>query len=255
MNVYREIAIEEIFPDPEQPRRVFDPTAIEGLAASVRTVGVLCPITVAPSENGYRIIAGERRWRAAKEAGLTRIPCLVRPLPPQEAALAALIENLQREDLDCFEEAEALRRILVQTGLTQAALAEKLGRSPSCLANKLRLLSLSSEIRQTVRQAGLTERHARLLLPLPPERREAALLHIAEKGMKVEAAERYVSALLTPRQKATQKPYIKDIRLFLNTVEHAIRLLTAQGVPAQTVKKEDDARVIYTVTIPKTKAE
>ena len=180
------IPLARLRPNPQQPRRRFDEAALRELADSIRAYGILQPLTVRRVEDGYQLIAGERRMRAAAMAGLREVPCLVAQVDEQDAGMLALIENLQRRDLDCFEEAAAIARLISRYGLSQEQAAEKLGKSQSAVANKLRLLRLSEPVRQALRQSGLTERHARALLRLPDEEaRLSALAEIVRRQMNV----------------------------------------------------------------------
>ena len=192
-------------------------------------------------------MAGERRWRAARIAGLRQVPCLLARVDEEDAALLALIENLQRRDLDYMEEAEAIARLLRRYGLSQQQAAEKLGRSQSAVANKLRLLRLEEP-----------ERHARALLRLcDGEQRLRAVEHIGKTGMNVAAAEAYIDRLAAENQ--TTPPHrrsayiIKDVRLFLNSVERGIRLMQGAGVGAQVARQDTDSEICLTVRIPKTR--
>ncbi len=250
---YKILPLFRIAPDPNQPRKQFDEQALRSLADSIRELGVLSPITVHKVEGQYRIIAGERRWRAAGMAGLTEIPCIVRQFDEDKKQLAALVENLQRCDLDPFEEAAGIRDLIDKTGLSQSEVANKIGKSPSCIANKLRLLGLSDSIRSQIRQHKLTERHARALLMLPEDMQAAALSHIVAKQLTVDKTEQYIRTLLSPPPKPNRKIYIKDIRLFINTIDHSLRLLSKQGIAAQSNKSEDEQYIYYSISIPKSK--
>ncbi len=250
---YKILPLSKILPDPNQPRKVFDPAELEALAASIRELGVLSPITVVKESGQYRLIAGERRWRAAALAGLTEIPCVIRTFDEEQQRLAALIENLQRRDLDPFEEAAGIKDLIDRTGMTQGEAAKKLGKSQSCLANKLRLLTLSPHLQDKLRQSGLTERHARALLVLPEDMRESALSQIIARQMTVEKAEAYIQTLLAPKIQPKRKIYIKDIRLFINTIDRSLRLLSTQGIRARSDKTEDAQYIYYSIAIPKNK--
>ncbi len=250
---YKILPLTKILPDPDQPRKVFDQAELEALAASIRELGVLSPITVVKEDGQYRLIAGERRWRAAALAGLTEIPCVIRTFDEEKRRLAALIENLQRRDLDPFEEATGIKDLISRTGMTQAEAAKRIGKSQSCVANKLRLLSLSPELRNKLRQSGMTERHARALLVLPEDKRDAALSQMIARQMTVEKAEEYIQSLLSPKTQPKRKIYIKDIRLFINTIDRSLRLLSTQGIRARSDKTEDAEYIYYSIAIPKNK--
>ena len=176
------ISLAQLSPNPQQPRRSFDEAALRELADSIRAYGILQPLTVRRTPGGYQLAAGERRMRAARMAGLREVPCLVAQVDEQDAGMLALIENLQRRDLDCFEEAAAIARLISRYGLSQEQAAEKLGKSQSAVANKLRLLRLSPACRALLVEHGLTERHARCLLRLE-----------AEAGASITAAAQYDS--------------------------------------------------------------
>lgn len=250
------LAPEDIRPNPAQPRRTFSQEELEGLAASIRTHGVLQPLTVRRTEGGWELVAGERRLRAAVLAEQSRVPCLERTADDQSSAALALVENLQRQDLHYLEEAEAIAAFLTRSGLTQEAAAEQLGMSPSALANKLRLLRLSPACRAAVTEGGLTERHARCLLRLADEEeRLAAARHFVSAGLNVAHAERYVDRRLEVLQStppAGRRAYIiKDVRLFLNSVDRGVRLIRDAGVDARTERQETEEDIILTIRIPK----
>lgn len=194
---FRRIPVEQISRNPGQPRRIFDRKALEELADSIARFGVITPLTVRKSDGGYELIAGERRLRAAKLAGLTAVPCYILEADDEGSSLMALIENLQRRDLDCFEEAQSLQRLTQLYGMTQEQAAQRIGKTQSAVANKLRLLRLAPETVMIVREHGLTERHARALLRLPDDTTKLqAISLIGKLGMNTERAERYIESLL-----------------------------------------------------------
>lgn len=253
----RYLSTEEIRPNPQQPRRSFEERSLRELTDSIREHGILQPLTVRQKNGGYELIAGERRLRAARLAGLRQVPCLIARVGEEDAALLALIENLQRRDLDCWEEAEAIAALMSRYGLSQEAAAEKLGRSQSGIANKLRLLRLPEDVRQAVRQGGLTERHARALLRLADgeEQRRAAEL-MARQGWTVARAEEYVEQTIRRGQvtpPARRPTYvIKDVRLFLNSVDRGVHLMQQAGVGAAWDRRDTDTDILVTIRIPKT---
>lgn len=253
----RYIPINDIRPNPQQPRRRFDSESLQELAASIAAYGILQPITVRQQGAVYELVAGERRWRAARIAGLRQVPCLLARVDEEDAALLALIENLQRRDLDCFEEAAAIARLIGRYGLSQEQAAEKLGKSQSAVANKLRLLRLSEPVRQGLRQAGLTERHARALLRLPDESAQlSALAVIAAHSWNVAQTESYIERLLTetpaPQRSATY--IIKDVRLFLNSIDRSLQVMRQSGVNADLGRRDTDNEILLTIRIPKQRA-
>ena len=252
----RFIPINDIRPNPQQPRRRFDQDGLRELSESIAAYGILQPLTVRAQNGGYELVAGERRWRAARMAGLRQVPCLLARVDEEDAALLALIENLQRRDLDYMEEASAIARLLRRYGLSQQQAAEKLGRSQSAVANKLRLLRLEEPVVDALRRYGLTERHARALLRLEDgEQRLAAAEHMGKRGMNVAAAEAYIEQLIArsqttpPKRRSTY--VIKDVRLFLNSVERGIRLMRGAGVGAKVARQDTEEEICLTVRIPK----
>ena len=201
----RHVPVDKIRRGRYQPRRQIRPEALEELAASIRVQGVVQPVVLRPVGDGYELVAGERRWRAAQLAGLGEIPAVVRELPDQAVAAISLIENIQREDLSPLEEAAALRRLIDEFGLTHQAVAEAVGRSRAAVTNLLRLLDLSADAARLLEEGLLEMGHARALLALPPERQGEAARRVVERGMSVRQTERYVRLLLEPgsRQETT----------------------------------------------------
>lgn len=252
----RYIPINTVRPNPQQPRRSFDETALRELADSIRAYGILQPLTVRDRGGFYELVAGERRLRAARIAGLREVPCLVAEVGEEDAALLALIENLQRRDLDYMEEAAAIARLIGRYGLSQQQAADKLGKSQPAIANKLRLLRLAPPVIDCLRQYGLTERHARTLLRLTdPEQQLAAAQHMGQRGLNVAQAEQYVDALTAQNRTAPpqRRPtYItKDVRLFLNSVERGVRLMQSAGVGAEVGRRDTEEEILLTIHIPK----
>lgn len=252
----RYIPINAVRPNPQQPRRSFDETALRELADSISAYGILQPLTVRDRGGVYELVAGERRLRAARIAGLREVPCLIAEVGEEDAALLALIENLQRRDLDYMEEAAAIARLIRRYGLSQQQAAEKLGKSQPTIANKLRLLRLSAPVIDCLRQYGLTERHARTLLRLTdPEQQLAAARHIGKGGLNVAQTEQYIDRLTAenrtepPRRRPTY--VIKDVRLFLNSVERGIRLMQSAGVGAEVGRRDTEEEILLTIHIPK----
>lgn len=248
------LGITQVSPSRYQPRRVFDEDALMELSESIRRHGLLQPVTVRAVGRGeYELVAGERRLRAAVMAGLTKIPALLVDMPDQEAAVMALVENLQRRDLDFFEEAEGLARLLAEQNLTQEQAAATLGKTQSTIANKLRLLKLDPGLRAKIRKAGLTERHSRALLRLPEELRETALSRILSQKLTVAATDRLVDRLLEPQPVPAprKKAIVKDVRLFLNTVDRALSIMKTSGIPARAEMQERDGCYEYRILIPK----
>ena len=239
-----ELQIANIRPNPYQPRRAFDEESLRELASAPQHHGSLHPLTVRPAGDGrWELVAGERRLRAARMAGLETVPCICRAADDRESALLALVENLQRRDLHYLEEAAAIASYIRQTGVTQEEAAAQLGRSPSALANKLRLLRLSPACRELLVENGLTERHARCLLRLEDEEeRLAALGHIADKHLNVAQTGQYIEKRLAALQSTAPKRrrtfILKDVRLFLNSLDRGLRLVREAGVDARSERQE-----------------
>ncbi len=249
------LPIEQITPNPNQPRRRFPPEELRELADSIRSLGILQPLSVRPSAQGWELIAGERRLRAAELAGLSHVPCILVETSESRSALLALVENLQRRDLDFWEEALALARLIDTFHLTQEECARQIGRSQSAVANKLRLLKLSPQTLTLLRDHGFSERHARALLRLnDPSAQDSAARWVVEHDLTVAKTEEYVDLLLsqathTSRRKSTF--ILKDIRLFLNTVDRGLSMIRSAGVDAQCGRDETADAILLTIRIPK----
>ena len=237
-----------ISPNPNQPRTIFSEAALEELAQSIRRHGVLQPLSVRRCDAGYQLIAGERRFRAAQLAGLTEVPCLVMRMTDRESGMVALIENLQRQDLDFMEEARGIGLLMERYGLTQVQAAQALGKSQSGIANKLRLLRHSEQVQKIIRRDGLTERHARALLKLPNDTLKfQAMEAIKTFSMTAERAEHYIDSLLLKEKPAT-KP---NLSRFLAGLDHSLAGFRLSGIPAISERKETDSQIVVTITIPK----
>lgn len=257
----KSIPIDRISPNPDQPRRIFDETGLKELADSIAQLGVITPLTVRRAGEGYLLIAGERRLRASRLAGLEAVPCYIIEADDKSSALMALVENLQRRDLDPFEEAEGLRRLIEEHGMTQQQAAGRIGKTQAAVANKLRLLKLYPSTVAILRENRLSERHGRALLAISDEElQNTAARNMAKKGMTVAAAEKYISSLI---QKKPDKPspvrkiLLRDIRFFLNSVDHAIASVRAAGIPADcTTERREDGTIAMTIIItdPKRRA-
>lgn len=252
-----QVPVNEIDPNPNQPRRIFDGESLAALAESINQYGVLSPISVRLHYGRYELIAGERRLRAARLAGLTLVPCLVLDVDMEESGLLAMVENLQREDLDFVEEARGISNLIRMFDMSQEEAARRLGLSQSAVANKLRLLKLPPDILAALRDKGLTERHGRALLRLgTPEEQRAALAAICAQGLNVAQTDAYIDALLTAK-KAEEKParrrafILKDVRVFLNTLTHSLDLMKQGGIAAGMKKQETEDELIVTISIPK----
>ncbi|MGI6261053.1 MAG: ParB/RepB/Spo0J family partition protein [Acutalibacteraceae bacterium] len=251
-----EISIDALQAGVHQPRKMFAKEELDSLAASIRENGILQPLLVRRCSDGFEVIAGERRLRAAKLAGLNTVPCMVVEMEEQDAAVCSLLENLQRQDLSCFEEAEGIARLIVEFGMTQTQAAERLGKQQSTIANKLRLLRFSPQERSLIARYQLSERHARALLRMEDETTRLQLLReIGEKELTVAKTEARVEQLLSG-QKAGKKPsnaiiVVKDVRIFFNTVAHALDLMRRSGINASEEQNETDDCIEYVIRIPK----
>ena len=246
---------DKILPNPSQPRKVFQEEELEGLAQSIAENGLLQPVTVRRENGAYYLIAGERRLRACKLAGLKEIPALVADCEPEDSAVLALLENLQRKDLQMFEQANAIVNLLREWQITQEEAAKRLGMSQSYLANKIRLLKLSPEEQEEILKHHLSERHARALLRVDDMTlRQKLLATVIERGLNVAQTEELAAAALQPKKPAGKRKrtfIAKDIRLFINTIDHAVDAMKTAGIPAQTEKKETEEYIECTVRIPK----
>lgn len=252
-----QIDVNLIYPNPAQPRKCFSEQELLALSRSIRTSGLLQPITVRRACKGYELIAGERRLRACKMAGLSTVSCIVSDCSQEDSAVFAMTENLQRQDLQIFEEAEGIRRLIEEWNVTQEEAAMRLGKSQSTLANKLRLLKLSESERVKITEAGLTERHARALLRIGDERLRSKMLdEIIDRQLNVQQTDERIENLLRgkKREKSHRVVIVKDIRVFLNTINHAIETMKKSGINAQTVKSETEDYIECVVRIPKAAA-
>lgn len=256
INVIR-VPVEQIQANPYQPRKDFEPEALEDLAASIAEYGVLQPLLVARgNDDNFLLIAGERRLRASKMAGLLDVPVIVSSYTEQQIAEIALIENLQREDLHFLEEAEGYEKLMTQFNLTQEAMAVRVGKKQSTIANKLRLLNLPLEIRNALKEAQLTERHGRALLKLKnSELQEQVLKQIIKNGWNVKQTEEHIAKLLdeaAPKQKK-RLVIVNDVRIYLNSVKKIVSTINDAGIPAQIKQELDGDDVVVTLRIKNTK--
>lgn len=250
-----DLPIGSIRPNPHQPRREFDPEELGELASSISQLGVLQPLSVRRTPGGWELIAGERRLRAAELAGLSCVPCLPVEADDDASALLALVENLQRKDLDVWEEAAALRRLIDHHHLSQEEAARRVGKSQSAVANKLRLLKLPEDVIEVLRAHRLSERHARALLRLDgAELQRTAVEHVVKHQLNVAQTEAYIERLCqrreTPRRAAPLYRF-RDVRLFLNTVKKSLAVMQSAGVNARCGREETDSEITLTIHIPK----
>lgn len=260
------LPVEDIRPNPVQPRRCFDAEGLRDLSRSIAESGVLQPLIVRKRQGHYELVAGERRLRAAKLAGLAEVPCILSDVNMEEAGVLALVENLQRRDLNFLEEAEGISRLVKMFGLSQEAAARRLGKSQSAVANKLRLLRLPSDVLEKLVETGLTERHGRALLRLETaEKQRQALEYILLESMNVAEAERYIDSLLSsppvpepspddpPETESRQRRtfVMKDLRVFYNSLNRSVEIMRRGGITADVRREETDEAVTLTICIPK----
>ena len=238
-----------IRPNPAQPRKLFREEALSELADSIRQHGILQPLSVRRTGTGYELIAGERRLRAAQMANLNEIPCIVMNMDDRESSLAAMVENLQRQDLDFVEEARGISRLMGDWSMSQEQVARMLGKSQSAIANKLRLLRHSDAVLNALRDNGLTERHGRALLKLGQEETKlAAIEEIIRRGMSVAMTEKYIQELLEGQQK---NPRPVNVGTFLNSLSQSLAKIQLSGISAVSERRETEDKIALTITIPK----
>jgi len=249
------IPIDHIIPNRFQPRTVFDDEKIEELSRTIHTHGIIQPIVVRPIEDGqFELIAGERRWRAMKKLGWDSVPAIIKDFNDTETASVALIENLQREELSPIEEAIAYGKLLELHQLTQEALAQRLGKGQSTVANKLRLLKLPQEVQDALLNKTITERHARSLIPLKdPEKQVKLLKEIIEKSLNVKQTEDRVIKMLEQKPKPKRKAFSKDVRIAVNTIRQSLSMVSDNGIDLDTKEEEFEEYYQFTIKIPKKK--
>ena len=254
------IPLDEIQPNIYQPRKKFDDETLDDLTNSIKNYGVLQPIVVRRSgKTGYEIIAGERRWRACRNAGLKEIPAIIKDAKDTDTAIIALVENIQREDLNFIEEAEGYRQLIQECAVTQEQLAMKLGKSQSTIANKMRILKLPPDILKTISQEKLTERHARSLLRLPEEElQQHALTQIIERGLSVRQTDELVAKILDDIGNENKKDKgkslkisIKDVRIFVNSMRKLVKTIKDTGVKAEYEEVDCGDYIELKVQLPK----
>ena len=246
-----QLPVDQIEPSPYQARREFDEQEIARLSLSILQNGLLQPVSVRRiGKDRYELVAGERRLRACKLAGMETVPAIVCDYGDDQTAALGLLENIQRQNLNPFEQARGIREVIDRWGCTQEQAARRLGLAQPTLNNKLRLLQLTEEQQQFCLASGLTERHARAVLRLAPERRTAALEQIARQGMNARQTDAYIQVLLDAAQKPRPRVMVRDVRLFVNTINRAVRLMVDAGVPAHCQRTENEDCIEYRVRIP-----
>jgi ParB family chromosome partitioning protein len=254
------IPVELIRPNPYQPRKVFNQSALEELSKSILEHGLMQPITVRMVGSNYELIAGERRLKASKLAGMEQIPAIVVEVATKQSAVLALIENLQRENLNFLEECEALDAIMQDYGYTQQELAKSLGKNQSTVANKLRILRLPIRIKKQLIENNLTERHARALLKLPSEDLQQEVLQkVIKQELNVKKTEQLIENILISlteegqeeaQRKKKFKVFFRDIRLFTNTITQAVDMIQQSGIDAKYTMKEMEDGYEISIKIP-----
>lgn len=264
------LELNKLVPNPYQPRKVFDEMQLEELTRSIKELGVIQPIVVRKAGEKYEIVAGERRFRASEKAGLTQIPAVVRDFTDRELAEVALIENLQRADLNYFEEAEGYYRLIQDFSLTQEEVAARVGKSQPTIANKLRLLKLDPLVRENIMVELLTERHIRALLKLrSPEEQMLILKEIYQNELTVRDTEVLIDDFLAgrvtfqeeegidedkvPQKRQRIKRIFKDMRIYLNTIKSAVTTIEESGLDVQMSQADFDDYIELTIRLPRIK--
>lgn len=250
----KNISLQEIVPSPYQPRTVFDEDRIDELCQTIKTHGVIQPIVVRMRNNKFEIIAGERRFRAVSKLGMETIPGIVREINDAQAASIALIENLQREGLTAIEEAFAYQKLMEIHQLTQESLAQRLGKSQSTIANKIRLLQLSEPVKQALMERKITERHARALLSLNTEELQVKVLdNIIDKDLNVKQTEIKVDFYkeVLKAKKINRISFSKDVRLALNTIRQSVEMINSSGMKVNTNESDYEEYYEIIIKIPK----
>ena len=243
------LPLRAVRPNPAQPRKIFREEALQDLAESIRQHGILQPLSVRRIGTGYELIAGERRLRAAQIAGLTEIPCIVMTMDDRESGLAAMVENLQRQDLDFVEEARGIAALMDKWSISQEQTAKMLGKSQSAVANKLRLLKHSDRVLDALREAGLTERHGRALLKLGSEEQKLQVIAtVKQLDMNVARTEQYIQSLLEERTVKEKRP---NVGAFIQNLTNALSKIQLSGIAAVSERKETENEIVLTITFPK----
>ncbi len=242
---------EKIRPNPNQPRKEFDETELICLAQSIKENGLLQPITVRRAGEVYELIAGERRLRASRIAGITEIPAIIVDKSAEESAVLAITENIQRSNLNCFEQGMAMVKLMEHYGFTQEQLAGRLGMAQCTVANKIRILKLSDVIRDKCIMYGFNERQVRALLKLPDELREEAVEEIKRLGFNVSQTERYIETLLHPIHRSKKRQwFFKEKRLYINNINKTLDTMKKSGIEFQSEQKMENGYLQYIIRIP-----
>lgn len=249
-----EIRVEEIVPSRYQPRIIFDEEGIKELAQSIQENGLIQPVSVRKTDEGYEIIAGERRFRACQLLNMEKIPCYVLSPSEDQAAQMALVENVQRRDLTAIEEAKSYVQIMRQCGMTQEEVAKKIGKSQSSVANKIRLLNLPDDIQEGILENKITERHARALLSAPKEKQKKIYETIIDKHLNVRQTEQLVEKQSAPKKQRTRnktKGFSRNTKVAMNTIEQSVRMIEKLGILVKTETEETDDEVRMIIRLPR----
>ena len=243
------LPLRAVRPNPAQPRKIFREESLQDLAESIRQHGILQPLSVRRIGTGYELIAGERRLRAAQLAGLTEIPCIVMTMDDKESGLAAMVENLQRQDLDFVEEAQGIAALMEKWSISQEQTAKMLGKSQSAIANTLRLLKHSQPVLDALREANLTERHGRAMLKLASEAQKLEVIRTVQQlDMNVAKTEQYIQSLLQQQPKQARQP---NVSAFIRNLTQSLSKIQLSGIPAVSERKETENEIVLTITFPK----
>ena len=251
--VYKQIDIEKIKANENQPRTIFDDEKIAELATSIKENGLIQPLIVRKYNRNYQIIAGERRYRACKLAGLKTVPCIIKDIDDKQMDTYAIIENIQREDLTPIEEANAYKTLIDTYGMSQTELANKVGKKQSTIANKLRLLKLSDEVKDALKSKQITERHARAMLSLQPEKQEEVLHEVIDKSLNVKQTETLINKppKIKKKNKGTVKAVSRNFKIAINTINQATDLILKSGVEVTTETEENDDEYVIILRVKK----
>lgn len=251
--VYKQIDIEKIKANENQPRTIFDDEKIAELASSIKENGLIQPLIVRKYNRNYQIIAGERRYRACKLAGLKTVPCIIKDIDDKQMDTYAIIENIQREDLTPIEEANAYKTLIDTYGMSQTELANKVGKKQSTVANKLRLLKLSDEVKDALKSKQITERHARAMLSLQPDKQEEVLQEVINKSLNVKQTESLISKPPKTKKKnnGTVKAVSRNFKIAINTINQATDLISKSGVEITSETEENDDEYVIILRVKK----
>ena len=251
--VYKQIDIEKIKANENQPRTIFDDEKIAELATSIKENGLIQPLIVRKYNRNYQIIAGERRYRACKLAGLKTVPCIIKDIDDKQMDTYAIIENIQREYLTPIEEANAYKTLIDTYGMSQTELANKVGKKQSTIANKLRLLKLSDEVKDALKSKQITERHARAMLSLQPEKQEEVLHEVIDKSLNVKQTETLINKppKIKKKNKGTVKAVSRNFKIAINTINQATDLILKSGVEVTSETEENDDEYVIILRVKK----